>query len=129
MGGPKREKICLSSSPSNSFRSPDGSFRGHFDEELPKCSLFEAFIMRLFPLKTAGWNLKINQLKKNIISFKPLFWDVRMLSYSYRVFWGVSRMIYNSISAHLLEYNHRALAARYASGISLPGISKLHISS
>ena len=40
-----------------------------------------------------------------------------MLSCSYRVSWGFSRMIYHSISAHLLEYNHRALAARYASGI------------
>lgn len=40
-----------------------------------------------------------------------------MLSCSYRVFWGFSRMIYHSISAPFLEYKHRALAARYASGI------------
>lgn len=114
-GGPKRRK--LSSSPSNSFRSGQMVVSGKFWWGITRIYTFWSLHYEAFPPENCRLESENQPVEKEYHLLQTSTLGRSMLSCSYRVFWGFSRMIYHSISAPFLEYKHRALAARYASGI------------
>lgn len=112
--GPKGDN--LSSSPSNSFRSPDGSIRENLIRNYQNVHFLKPSLWGLTP-ENCRLESENQPVGKEYHHLQTFILGRSMLSCSDRAFWDFCRMIYHSISAHLLEYKHRALAARYASGI------------